>query len=51
MVSRLVVKSVSIRLGGMYIPATRILILLIVISIVRVSMSEELSIFMIRLGN
>ena len=44
MVSRLVVKSVSLRLGGLYIPATRILFLRIVISIVRISMSEGFSI-------
>ena len=43
-VSGLVVKWVSLRLGGLYIPATRILFLRIVISIVRISMSEGFSI-------
>ena len=51
MVSKLVVKSVSLRLGGSYIPAKGILFLRIVISVVRISMSEGFSIFMNRLGN
>ena len=51
MVPRLVVKSVSLRLGGLYIPATRILFLRIVISKVRISMHEGFSIFMVQLGN
>ena len=49
--SRLVVKSVSLRLGGFYIPATKILFLSIVISIVKISMSKEVSIFIVWLGN
>ena len=40
MVLRLVVRSVSLRLDGLYIPARRILFLHFVISIVRISMSE-----------
>ena len=51
MVSRLKVKWVSLRLGGLYIPATRILLLRSIIFIVRNSMSEGFSIFMVRLGN
>ena len=51
MVSTLKVKPVSLRLGGLYIPETRILLLRIVIFIVRMSISEGFSIFMVRLGN
>ena len=51
MVSRLVVKSVSLRLGGLYIPATRILFLRIVVSIVLISMPEGFSVFIVHLDN
>ena len=50
-VSRLAVKLVSLKSGGLYMPATGILFLRIVISIVRISMPEGFSIFMDRLGN
>ena len=50
-VSGFVVKWFSLRLGGLYIPPTRILFLRFVISIVKISLSEGFSIFMTCLDN
>ena len=50
-VSKLAVKFVSLRLDGLYVPATRLLFLCIVISILIISMSQGFLIFMVQFDN